>query len=88
MPAAAPDLSPSDKDLLTRLGAQLKRVRLEQKVSAVAAAAIHDNNLSPPDPANPGLTDQQIVNWPVFNAVVRQMTDTIGNIWQNLTRKA
>jgi hypothetical protein len=54
----------------------------------VAAAAIHDNNLSPPDPANPGLTDQQIVNWPVFNAVVRQMTDTIGNIWQNLTRKA
>jgi hypothetical protein len=34
------------------------------------------------------MTDQQIVNWPVFNAVVRQMTDTIGNIWQNLTRKA
>jgi hypothetical protein len=54
----------------------------------VAAAAIHDNNLAPPDPANPSIADQQIVNWPVFNAVVREMTDTIGNIWQNLTRKA
>ncbi len=54
----------------------------------VAAAAIHDNNLPAPDPTNPTESDQQIVNWPVFNTVVRQMTDTIGNIWQNLTRKA
>jgi len=54
----------------------------------VAAAAIHDNNLPPPDPANPNVAEQQVVNWPVFNAVVRQMTDTIGNVWQNLTRKA
>lgn len=53
----------------------------------VGAAALHDNNASP-DATNPNLTDQQIVNWPVLNAVVRQMTDTIGNVWQNLTHKA
>jgi len=53
----------------------------------VGAAALHDNNLSN-DPANPNLTNEQIVNWPVFNAVIRQMTDTIGAIWNNLTRKA
>lgn len=38
MPAAAPDITPADRELLTRLGQQLRRVRREQKVSAVAAA--------------------------------------------------
>jgi len=53
----------------------------------IGAAALHDNNLSH-DPANPSATDEQIVNWPVFNAVIRQMTDTIGTVWNNLTHKA
>jgi transcriptional regulator with XRE-family HTH domain len=38
MPAAAPELTAADKELLTRLGQQLRRARREQKVSAVAAA--------------------------------------------------
>lgn len=38
MPAAAPELTSDNRELLTRLGQQLRRVRREQKVSAVAAA--------------------------------------------------
>jgi transcriptional regulator with XRE-family HTH domain len=38
MPAAAPDITDTDRELLTRLGQQLRRIRRDQKVSAVAAA--------------------------------------------------
>ena len=38
MPAASPDITDTDRELLTRLGQQLRRIRRDQKVSAVAAA--------------------------------------------------
>lgn len=38
MPAAAPEIASASQELLTHLGRQLRRVRREQKVSAVAAA--------------------------------------------------
>jgi transcriptional regulator with XRE-family HTH domain len=38
MPAAAPTISATDRELLTRLGQQLRHARRRQKVSAVAAA--------------------------------------------------
>ena len=53
---------------------------------AVGAAYFHDNNVSP-DPVNPRLTDQQIVNWQVLGAVLRETTDGIGSLWKNITGK-
>jgi transcriptional regulator with XRE-family HTH domain len=38
MPAKTPPIAPSDREQLTRLGQLLRRVRREQRVSAVAAA--------------------------------------------------
>ncbi len=53
---------------------------------AIGAAYFHDNNVAP-DPVNPRLTDQQIVNWQVLGAVLRETTDGIGGLWNNITGK-
>ena len=49
----------------------------------VGAAFFHDNNVTP-DPTDPRLTDQQIVNWEVLGAVLRQTTDGIGGLWNSI----
>jgi len=53
---------------------------------ATGAAYFHDNNVKP-DPVNPRLTDEQIVNWQVLGAVLRQTTDGIGGLWNSITGK-
>lgn len=52
----------------------------------VGAAFLHDNNVAA-DPADPVLTNRQIVNWEVLGAVVHQMTDTISGLWDRVTGK-
>jgi hypothetical protein len=52
----------------------------------VGAAYMHDRNVTY-DPANPQITDQQVVNWEVFGAVLRQVTDGLGTAWKALTGK-
>lgn len=49
----------------------------------LGAAFFHDNNVTP-DPADPRLIDQQIVNWDVLKAVLRQTTDGIGGLWNSI----
>jgi hypothetical protein len=53
---------------------------------SVGAAWLHDTNATV-DPINPRLTDQQIVNWEVLSAVLRQTTDGLGNLFHNATGK-
>jgi hypothetical protein len=50
----------------------------------IGAAFFHDNNVMP-DPVDARLTDQQIVNWEVLGAVLRQTTDGIGGLWDSIT---
>jgi hypothetical protein len=52
----------------------------------VGAAYMHDRNVTY-DPINPRVTDQQIVNWDVFGAVLRQVTDGLSTAWKGLTGK-
>ena len=49
----------------------------------LGAAFFHDNNVTP-DPADPRLINQQIVNWEVLKAVLRQTTDGIGGLWNSI----
>lgn len=49
----------------------------------LGAAFFHDNNVTP-DPTDPRLTDQQIVNWDVLKAVLRQTTDSVGGLWNSI----
>ena len=53
-------------------------------VLTVGAAWFHDNNVTY-DPLNPRATDQQIVNWEVFGAVMRETTDALGNAFHSIT---
>jgi hypothetical protein len=55
-------------------------------VLTVGAAYFHDQNVRP-DPLNPSVADEQIVNWPVFTAVVHEITDGIGGLWDRITGK-
>jgi hypothetical protein len=52
----------------------------------VGAAYMHDRNVTF-DPANPRVTDQQVVNWDVFGAVLRDVTDGLSRAWKGLTGK-
>ncbi len=55
-------------------------------VLTIGFAFVHDNNVVP-DPANPRLEDQQIVNWDVFRAVAHDISDGIGSLWGRATGK-
>ena len=55
-------------------------------VLTIGFAFLHDNNVVP-DPANPRLEDQQIVNWQVFRAVAHDLSDQAGSLWKNVTGK-
>lgn len=50
----------------------------------VGAAWFHDNNVTN-DPLNPNVANQQIVNWEVFGAVLRETTDGLGNAFRAIT---
>ncbi len=52
----------------------------------IGMAWVHDQNVSP-DPANPRLQDEQVVNWPVFAAVSRDLQDALGRAFHSLTGK-
>ena len=53
-------------------------------ILTVGAAWFHDNNVTY-DPVNPRVTDQQIVNWAVFGAVLHETTDGLGNAFHAIT---